>query len=47
LRVDPIADAEINRLARKIATQLKAEAPNFFSDCTVTLDAVLFAHHKV
>jgi thymidylate synthase (FAD) len=47
LRGDPIADAEINRLARKIATQLKAEAPNFFSDCTVTLDAVLFAHHKV
>lgn len=47
IRGDPIADAEINRLSRAIATVLQAEAPAFFQDMTVTPEGVSFRHVKV
>lgn len=47
IRGDPIADAEINRLSIAIAEVLKAEAPNFFQDLTITADGVGFDFRKV
>lgn len=47
LRGDPIADAEINRLSRVIATLLKDEAPGFFQDVEITDTGVTFAFEKV